>query len=92
MLLKILVLVGLAIYFFIAGELGLSFLALAAIIPNVGLFLAVILVIVLLVRTWYGSAAILIGLIAFNLIGNSILEKRVAPSPDIPNEKEEHES
>lgn len=79
MLLQILVLAGLAIFFFNAGESGLSLMALGGIIPGIGLLLAVILAIVLLIKTWYGSAAIVIGLIAFNLIGNAILAKRDTP-------------
>ena len=85
MLIKILVLAGLAIYFFNAGEPGLALLALAAIIPGVGLILAAILAIILVINTWYSSAAILIGLIAFNLIGNAILEKRDAHPPENPS-------
>ena len=79
MLLKILVLAGLAIYFFNAGELGLCFMAVGSIVPGIGLILAGILVVALIMKTWYGSAAILMGLIAFNLIGNAILDKRSAP-------------
>ena len=83
MLLKIVVLAGLAIFFFNAEEPGLSLLALGGIIPGIGLLLTAILVVVLLIKTWYGSAAILVGLIAFNLIGNAILKKRDAtPQPE----------
>jgi len=49
MLLKILVLAGLAIFFFNAGEPGLSLMALGGIIPGVGLLLAAILAVVLLI-------------------------------------------
>ena len=84
MLLKILVLAGLAIYFFNAGEPGLCFMAAGAIVPGIGLILAGILVVILVIKTWYGSAAILGGLIAFNLVGNAILEKQSAP-PENPN-------
>ena len=74
MLLKLLVLVGLAIYFFSAAEPGLGLMSLAALTPTVGLFLAALMVIILVIKSWYGSAAILAGLIAFNLIGNKLLE------------------
>ena len=84
MLLKLLVLAGLAIYFFNAGEPGLCLMAVGAIIPGIGLILAGILVVILVIKTWYGSATILVGLIAFNLIGNAILEKR-RPLPEDPN-------
>lgn len=86
MLLKALVLVGLAIFFFIAGEPGLAFLSLASIIPNIGLLLAFMLTIVLVVKTWYGSAAILAGLIIYNLVGNALLAKKdVPPSENLPS-------
>lgn len=75
MLLKLVVLIGLAIYFFYEGEPGLGLMAGAAIIPGIGLLLAAILVIFLVIKTWYGSAAILAGLIVFNLVGNKLLEK-----------------
>ena len=92
MLLKILVLAGLATYFYLAEEIGLSLLTLGAIVPGVGLVVAGILVIALLIKTWYGSAAILIGLIAFNLIGNSLLEKRDTSSSKDQNDEERRES
>lgn len=82
MLLKLLVLVGLAIYFFNAGEPGLTFLALTSLIPTLGLLLAIMLVVILVVKGWYGSAVILAVLIAFNLIGNKLLEKRDLPPTD----------
>ena len=85
MLLKLLVLVGLAIYFFYAGEPGLAFLALAAIIPGIGLFLAALLTVILVIKTWYGSAAILVGLIIFNLVGNAMLAKKDVPPPENPS-------
>ena len=85
MLLKVLVLVGLAVYFFYAGEPGLTFLALAAIIPGIGLFLAALLSILLVIKTWYGSAAILVGLIIFNLVGNAMLAKKDVPPPESPS-------
>ncbi|OGA34774.1 MAG: hypothetical protein A3F75_11520 [Betaproteobacteria bacterium RIFCSPLOWO2_12_FULL_64_23] len=85
MLLKLLVLVGFAIYFFNAGERGLTFLALAAIILGIGLFLAALLAIILVIKTWYGSAAILVGLIIFNLVGNAMLAKKDVPPPENPS-------
>ena len=84
MLLKIVVLVGLAIYFFNAGEPGLTFMAVGAIIPGIGLLLAGILTIVLIVKTWYGSAAIVAGLIVFNLVGNALLNKKPISPPENP--------
>lgn len=86
MMLKILVLVGLAIYFW--PEAGLSFLALSALAPGIGLVPAVILVIILVVKSWYGSAAILAGLIAFNLIGNAIFQKQSAMPTETPDQQE----
>jgi hypothetical protein len=83
-LLKVLVLLGLAAYFAHAGEIGLAGLAVACIIPRLGLILAGLLAITLLVKTWYGSAAILIALIAFNLIGNAVLNRHTPPSETPP--------
>jgi len=85
MLIKIVVLAGLAVFFFSAGEPGLYFLALAAIIPGVGLILAALLAVVLLIKTWYGSAAIVIGIIAFNLVGNWFLAKRDSAHRESPS-------
>ena len=82
MLLKILVLADLAIYFFSAGEIGLCLMAVGVIVPGIGIILAGVLVVSLVIKTWYGSAAILVGLIAFNLIGNAILAKRSPPPED----------
>ena len=84
MLLKLLVLVGLAIYFFIAGEPGLTFMSLASIIPGVGLFLAILMAIILVIKSWYVSAAIVAGLVIFNLIGNSLLAKSDIPPSESP--------
>ena len=86
MVLKILVLVGLAIYFW--PEAGLSFLALSALAPGIGLVPAVILVVILLVKSWYGSAAILAGLIVFNLVGNALLQKQSVLPPESPEQGE----
>jgi len=84
MLLKIVVLVGLAIYFFNADEQGLALMAVGAIIPSIGLLLAGILTIALVLKTWYGSAAIVAGLIAFNFLGNALLNKKSIPPPEDP--------
>ena len=84
MLLKLVVLVGLAIYFFDAGEPGLTFMSLGAIIPGLGLILAILLTIILVVKTWYGSAAIVAGLVLFNLVGNSLLAKKSVPPSENP--------
>lgn len=73
MLLKLAVLLGMAIFFFRHGEPGLGISSLLALAPGVGLLTAMILVVILLVKTWYGSAAIIASLIAFNLIGNRLL-------------------
>lgn len=86
MLLKVLVLVGLAIYFW--PEVGLSFLALSALAPSIGLIPAGILVIILVVKSWYGSAAILAGLIVFNLVGSALLQKQSALPPNDPEQSE----
>ena len=85
MLLKILVLAGLAIYFFSAGEIGLCLMAVGVIVPGIGIILAGVLVVSLVIKTWYGSAAVLSGLIAFNLIGNAILGKRSTLPPENPS-------
>jgi len=84
MLLKLVVLVGLAIYFW--PEAGLSFLALCALIPHAGLVPAVLLTVILVAKSWYGSAAIVAGLVAFNLIGNSYLDKKRRINRDQPGQ------
>lgn len=89
MLLKILVLVGLAIYFYNAGEPGLAFISLAAIIPYTGLFIAIFMTVTLVIKTWYGSAAIVASLIIYNVIGNYLLAKltnnSISPSESPPD-------
>jgi uncharacterized membrane protein YccF (DUF307 family) len=84
MLLKLVVLIGLAIYFYQADEVGLALMAVGGIIPGIGLVLSGILAILLIMKTWYGSAAIVVGLIAFNLIGNAWLDKNSPPSEGPP--------
>jgi len=37
------------------------------------------------IKTWYGSAAILVGLIIFNLVGNAMLAKKDVPPPENPS-------
>ena len=78
MLLKFLVLAGVAIYCFNSGEIGLSLLALAALVPSVGLLLAIVLVVIFIIKGWYYSAAIVGALVIFNLVGNAILNKNQA--------------
>jgi hypothetical protein len=91
MIIKLLVLVGLAIYFFTAAEPGLALMSLASIIPNIGLLLAFILTIALIVKTWYGSAAILAALIIWNLVGNALFSKKDGPPPEVWERYKQHD-
>jgi hypothetical protein len=77
MLVKVIVLAGLAIYLFIAGDIGLALMAVSGTIPGVGILLAGILAAILIVKSWYGSAAIAAGLIAFHLAANALLDQRL---------------
>lgn len=74
MILKALVLLGIAIYSARNGEWGLAGLAVTSIVPRVGLFLAILLTVILLVKGWYWPAGIVGGLIVFNLVGNRLVE------------------
>jgi hypothetical protein len=75
MILKFVVLIGLAIYFAVVGQWLYCLWAVLCIIPVLGLWLAIALSIVLVVNGFYASGAILIILISINLIGNEILKK-----------------
>ncbi len=76
MILKIVVLLGIAIYLFIEGYWPLTILAIAAIIPSAGLIIAILLAILLLISAQYWVFGILSTLIAWNLIGNYLMQKK----------------
>ena len=75
MLLKILVLLGIAVYCAIQGEWWLVAFAVLAMIPRVGLLWAILLTVILAVKGWYLPAGILGGLIVYNLVGNLLVER-----------------
>lgn len=58
MILKYIVLGGLVVYFWINEEPGLALVAAGSMIPNFGPLLAIGLTIGLLIKSWYGTAAI----------------------------------
>jgi len=76
MILKIVVLFGIAIYEFIDGYQPLAIVAVAAMIPSTGLIIAILLAILLLGSEQYLPFGILLSLIAWNLIGNHLMQKK----------------
>lgn len=80
MLIKIAVLIAMAVYAYSQGEPVLAGAFLLGLIPSVGLLITAINVVILLFKGWYGSAAIIGGLIAFNLLGNAYMAKKLAVS------------
>ena len=80
MLIKIIVLIAMAIYAYSQGEPVLAGAFLLGLIPSVGLLITALNVVILLFKGWYGSAAIIGGLIAFNLLGNYYMTKKLAVS------------
>lgn len=70
MVLNIIVLLGIAYYLFQAGEPALAITALFALMPGLGLLIAIFLYVYLLIVGYYLVGGILIVLIAWNLIGN----------------------
>jgi len=82
MLLKIIVLLGLATYFLINKLWLFALLSILSLIPKYGLLVAIILAIALLGTAHYLLTAILTMFIAWNLIGNEILN-RTTPKHDI---------
>ena len=82
MVLKLVVLAGLAYYLYQANEIGLAFFALASMVPFAGLMAAFLLVGILIWKSMFIPAAVLGALIAFNLIGNYVMKKRVPRIPE----------
>jgi hypothetical protein len=80
MLIKIAVLIAMAVYAYSQGEPVLAGALLLGLIPSVGLLITALNVVILLFKGWYGSAAIIGGLIAFNLLGNFYMTKKFAES------------
>ncbi|HEX7182067.1 MAG TPA: hypothetical protein VF756_09505 [Thermoanaerobaculia bacterium] len=78
MVLKVVVLLGIAIYCARNGEWGLAALAVTAIVPRIGLFLAILLAVTLAIKEWYWPAAIVGGLIVLNLVANKLMEPDTA--------------
>ncbi len=76
MLIKIAVLIAMAVYAYSQGEPVLAGALLLGLIPGIGLLITVLNVVILLFKGWYGSAAIIGGLIAFNLLGNYYFKKK----------------
>jgi len=70
MILKLVVLVGLALYLAIQGDWFLAVLSLAALWPTVGLGFAIVLTVLLILGGQVWPALILGTLIIGNLIGN----------------------
>ena len=80
MLIKIAVLIAMAVYAYSQGEPVLAGALLLGLIPSIGLLITALNVVILLFKGWYGSAAIIGGLIAFNLLGNYYMTKKLAVS------------
>jgi hypothetical protein len=80
MLIKIAVLIAMAVYAYSQGEPVLAGAFLLGLIPSIGLLITALNVVILLFKGWYGSAAIIGGLIAFNLLGNFYMTKKLAES------------
>ena len=76
MLIKIAVLIAMAVYAYSQGEPVLAGALLLGLIPSIGLLITALNVVILLLKGWYGSAAIIGGLIAFNLLGNYYFNKK----------------
>jgi hypothetical protein len=76
MILKIIVLVALALYLALNKQYLFSVWALLCLIPYSGLFLAILLAVVLLFTPYWIAGVILATLIAINLIGNEIVNRR----------------
>ncbi|CAN1538489.1 hypothetical protein MCEORH2_01706 [Methylophilaceae bacterium] len=71
-----------AVYAYSQGEPVLAGAFLLGLIPSVGLLITALNVVILLFKGWYGSAAIIGGLIAFNLLGNFYMTKKLAVSDE----------
>lgn len=76
MIFKIIVLVALALYLALNQQYVFSAWALLCLIPFTGLFFAILLTVVLLFTPYWIAGIILAFLIALNLIGNEILNRR----------------
>jgi len=76
MILKIVVLLGIAIYLALNGLWLLAALAVVSIVPRIGLFTALLLAVFLFVNRSVWPGLIVSGLIAFNLIGNYLLDPK----------------
>lgn len=70
MILKLVVLVGLALYLAVQGDWLLAVLSLAALWPMVGLGIAIVLTVLLVLVGKVWPAAILGALVIWNLVGN----------------------
>ena len=78
MLLKVVVLVGIAVYFALHGSWFFAVLALAALWPRVGIAIAGLLTILLAFAREVWPAVILAALILFNLLGNYYFSRQNA--------------
>lgn len=75
MILKLIVLIGLAVRLYYLGHPSLAALAIVSLVPKAGLIIAAILAIILFIMALYIEGAILAALIVFNLVGNHFIGK-----------------
>ena len=76
MILKLVVLVGLALYLAVQGDWFLAVLSLASLWPTVGLGIAIVLTVLLILEGQVWPALMLGILIIGNLVGNYYLQHR----------------
>jgi len=82
MLLQILLGIGYAIYFISQKNIFLCLLSILVAIPGPTSFItAIILTIVLVVKKYFVLAAILLGLILFNVIGQQLIKRKTGKYP-----------
>ena len=84
MLIKLAALIVLTIYFFYVGEPLFAILAVGASVPFAGLLVAAILVVMLIMKTWYLQAIIVVALIAFSFARDQFLKKTRMRPPESP--------